>query len=269
MSQRLFPALLKYWRHRHGQSQLDLALAAGVSARHISFLESGHAKPSAEMVLRLLSALGVPLRDQNEALCVAGHAPRFPEPDLNAISPEVDWAIERMLKQQEPYPLTVLSPDYRLLRRNAAATRVLERFIAEPARWAEPPDMFSLVFDPGLARPFVADWHRVAHHMLARLHREALQSPGDSRLSDLLRRVMQYPDVKDEWRRPDFSTELGSTLNVWLRRDGLALGFMTTVTTFAASRFVTLEELRIESYFPLDAATRETCEQLASASRCS
>ncbi|MEO8151998.1 MAG: helix-turn-helix transcriptional regulator [Rhizobacter sp.] len=263
MSDRLFPALLKYWRSRHGQSQLDLALTAGVSARHISFLESGRAKPSAEMVLRLMSVLDVPLRDQNEALCVAGHAPRFPEPELHAISPEIDWAIERMLTQQEPYPLVVLSPDYRILKRNAAAGRVFECFIADPARRIEPLDMFAWVFDPALARPFVADWPRVAHHMLTRLHREALQNPGDARRSVLLERVMRYPDVKEEWRRPDFGAALGSSLSVCLRRGELAMGFMTTLTTFAEPRLVTLEELRIESYFPLDSATRDTCERLA------
>jgi transcriptional regulator with XRE-family HTH domain len=259
MSDRLFPALLKYWRSRHGQSQLGLALAAGVSARHISFLESGRAKPSSDMVLRLMAVLGVPLRDQNEALRVAGHAPRFAEPELHAIAPEIDWAIERMLAQQEPFPLTVLSPDYRILRRNSAASRVFEGFIAGPAPRNEPPDLFALVFDPGLARPFLVDWHHVAHHMLARLHREALHAPGDARLSALLARVMHYPGVKDEWRRPDFGASLGSTLTIRLRRGEVSLNFMTTVTCFAAPRQVTLEELRIESYVPLDSATREFC----------
>jgi transcriptional regulator with XRE-family HTH domain len=263
MSDRLFPALLKYWRSRHGQSQLDLALAAGVSARHISFLESGRAKPSAEMVLRLMSVLGVPLRDQNEALCVAGHAPRFPEPELHALSPEIDWVIERMLTQQEPFPLTVLSPDYRILRRNAAASRVFGLFIADPARWVEPMDMFALIFDPALVRPFVVDWHEVAHYMLARLHREALQNPGDSRLSALLERVMKYPQVKDEWRHPDFSAQPGSTLGIRLSRGDLAMNFMTTVTSFSAPRLVTLEELRIESCFPMDSATQEICARIA------
>jgi len=265
MSDRLFPALLKYWRGRHGQSQLDLALAAGVSARHISFLESGRAKPSAEMVLRLMSVLGVPLRDQNEALCVAGHAPRFPEPELHAIEPEIDWAIERMLTQQEPFPLTVLSPDYRILKRNTAASRFFEFFIAEPAQCVEPMDMFALILDPALVRPFLVDWHQVAHHMLARLHREALQNPSDSRLSALMERVMQYPGVKDEWRHPDFSAQPGSTLSIRLHRGDLAMNFMTTVTSFSAPRLVTLEELRIESYFPLDSATQGICARMASA----
>jgi transcriptional regulator with XRE-family HTH domain len=263
MSDRLFPALLKYWRNHRGQSQLDLALVADVSARHISFLESGRAKPGEEMVLRLMSALGVSLRDQNEALSVAGYAPRFPEPDLHAISPAVDWAIARMLAQQEPYPLTVLAPDYRIIKVNAAAARIFKLFLAEPTAWTEPADMFSLVFSPAMARPFIEDWSRVAHHMLARLHREVLQRPGDSRLSNLLERVLQYPGVSEKWRQPDFGADLGSTLEVRLRRGDLALGFMTTVTSFAASRLVTLEETRIESYFPLDAATQEACECMA------
>ena len=92
MSTRLFSAILKYWRSRHGYLQLDLAMAADVSARHVSFLESGRAKPSENMVLRLMSALAVPRRGRNEALCVAGFEPRFPEPELHAISPTVDWA---------------------------------------------------------------------------------------------------------------------------------------------------------------------------------
>ncbi len=264
MSNRLFPALLKDWRGRPGQSQLDLALAAGVSARHISFLESGRSKPSAEMVLRLMSVLDVSLRDQNEALSAAGHAPRFPEPKLNALAPEVDWVIERMLSQQEPYPLTVLAPDYRIVRRNAAAGRLFRRFTAEPADQVEPTDMFALVFDPVWACHFVVEWQRVAHQMLARLQREALHRPSDMTLSTLLERVMQYPEVRDEWRRPDFGAAPGSTMSIRLRRDGLAVGFMTTVTSFSAPSVVTLEELRIESYFPLDSATREACERSAS-----
>ncbi|NMM29034.1 MAG: helix-turn-helix transcriptional regulator [Glaciimonas sp.] len=266
MTDRLFPALLKYWRGRHGQSQLDLALSAGVSARHISFLESGRAKPSDAMVLRLMTALDVPLREQNEALRAAGFVARFPEPDLDAISPAIDWAIERMLRQQEPYPLTLLSADYRIIRSNRAASRVFELFVADPTRVTGPLDMFSLLFDPGLARSFVVDWELLAGKMLARLHREILHGRGDSRLSSLLDRVLSYPDVNAEWRRPDLSTNIDSTLNVWLQRGDLRVGFMTTITVFSAPRLVTLEELRIESYFPLDEQTRDACERLANAS---
>src|SRR5499427_6067429 len=106
---RLFPALLRDWRTRRGLSQLDLALAADVSARHVSFLETGRAQPSREMVLRLGATLNVPLRDQNDMLRAAGFAEEFAEPSLDGGLPEgVGRAIDRMLAQHEPYPMTVL-----------------------------------------------------------------------------------------------------------------------------------------------------------------
>lgn len=265
MNDLLFPALLKFWRGRHGQSQLDLALDAGVSARHISFLEAGRAAPSIDMVLRLMAALDVPLRHQNEALRAAGFAPRFPEPELGAISPAIDGAIERMLRQQEPYPLTVLAADYRIVKRNYAASRLFAHFVRDPELAGEALDMFSLLFDPGLARPFVMGWEQLAGKMLARLHREMLHGGGDSRLASLLDRAMRYPGVNAQWRQPDLSTSIDSTLEVWLQRDDMRVGFMTTITVFSAPRLVTLEELRIESYFPLDEATRLTCERWAEA----
>ncbi|CAN5809846.1 helix-turn-helix transcriptional regulator [soil metagenome] len=265
MNDLLFPALLKFWRGRHGQSQLDLALSAGVSARHISFLEAGRAAPSIDMVLRLMAALDVPLRHQNEALRAAGFAPRFPEPELGAISPAIDWAIERMVRQQEPYPLTVLAADYRIVKMNNPASSLFAHFVQDRARAIGSLDMFSLLFDPGLAKPFVMGWDQLAGKMLARLHREMLQGGGDSRLSSLLDRALRYPGVNAQWRRPDLSTQIDSTLEVWLQRDDTRVGFMTTVTAFSAPRSVTLEELRIESYFPLDEATRMVCERWAEA----
>lgn len=263
MADRLFPALLRYWRAQHGHSQLDLALLAEVSARHVSCLESGRARPSEEMVLRLMGAMGVSLRDQNEALRAAGFAPRFPEPALDGISPAVDWAIARMLQQQEPYPLTLLAADYQIVRSNRAAQRVFTQFVAEPSRLAQPLDMFSLLFDPALARLFVVDWPSLASRMLARLHREALHSQGDARLHARLEQALQFPGVKAEWRQPNFALPMSSTLEVWLRRGDLDIGFMTTLTAFSAPGVVTLEELRIESYFPLDATTRQACERWA------
>lgn len=263
MSREMFPAILRYWRGRRGLSQLDLALAADVSARHISFLESGRARPSQEMVLRLASSLGLTLREQNDALRSAGFRPRFAEPELDQISPAVDWAIDRMLEQQEPYPLTVLSRDYKLLRTNRGAARIFELFTAEPGLLSEKPDMYALIFDPRLARPFIIDWNRAAGYMVARLHREALQDATDPRLGALLDRVLQYPGVAAEWRHPDFGTDVDNTLSVWLRRGDLAVGFMTTLTVFSTPRLVTLEEVRLESYFPADANTQEVCQRLA------
>ena len=102
--------------------------------------------------------------------------------------------------------------------------------------------MYSLLFDPGLAQPYIVDWPQLARHLLARLHRETLQSRGDSRLSALLERTLKFPNVEPAWRHPDLSASVDSTLKVWLRREEITIGFMTTLTTFSAPRLVTLEE---------------------------
>lgn len=265
MSTRLFSALLKYWRGQRGLSQLDLALYAGVSARHLSFLESGRAQPSESMALCLLDALDVPLRDRNEALQAAGFEASFPDPTLAAIPPAIDAAIQRMMAMQEPYPLTVISPEANVLRSNRAATTLFTRFVAEPALLEPPLNMFSLVFDPRLLRSFISNWPSVARQMLARLHRESLQRGGDERLGALAQRVLTYPDVPPAWHGPDFTRDVEPVFTIQLRRGDIQLAFFTTLTTFSSPRLVTLEELRIESSFPLDAATRHYCEAQATA----
>lgn len=264
MNDALFPALLRYWRGRRGHSQLALALEADVSARHLSFLESGRARPSDEMVLRLFSVLAVPLREQNQALVAAGFAPRFAEPGLDAMAPEVDQALQQMMAQHEPYPLTVLSLDGTVVRSNRAAQTLFGAFVAEPEALPQPLDMYSLLFDARCMRPFVVDWESLARSMVARLHRERLQR-GDAKLAPVLERVLSFPGVPREWRQPDFSTEAHPTLRVRLERGELRVGFLVTVTVFSAPQQVTLDELRIESCFPLDDATRAVCKRFARA----
>jgi transcriptional regulator with XRE-family HTH domain len=262
MKSRMFPALLKYHRGRRGLSQLELAMEADVSARHLSFLESGRAQPSADMVLRLLSVLGVSLREQNEALVAAGLEVRFPEPQPGALPPEVEGALTQMMQQHEPFPLSVLALDATVLRANRAARTMFEAFAAEPRALTEPLDIFTLFFDPRLWRPFVAGWEHVAHAMIARLHRDALMK-SDTRLTALLDRLLAFPGVPQAWRQPDFSAAVGPTATFHLARGELKVGFLVTVTTFSAPGDVTLDEQRIESCVPLDAATRLACERLA------
>src|SRR5262249_13245821 len=160
---------------RHGLSQLDLALAADVSPRHVSFLETGRAQPSREMVLRLGATLGVPLRDQNAMLRAAGFPDEFPEPGLgDGLPAGITQAIEPMLRQHEPFPMTVLDRHYNLLQSNEGAARLLMRFIADPGALPARLNVFAALFDPRLARPFVTDWEQVARTMVSRLHREVL-----------------------------------------------------------------------------------------------
>jgi transcriptional regulator with XRE-family HTH domain len=261
MSDALFAALLKYWRGLRGMSQLDLSVAAGVSTRHVSFLETGRAQPSEEMVLLLASVLGVPLRDQNRLLGAAGFSRRFAEGE--ALSPSVEQALERMMSRHEPFPLTVLSGGYDVVRSNRGA-QVLFRCLLDGR---EPPAMlntFDLVFDPAQLRPFVVHWERLARTMLARLQRETLFRDPDFRLSKLLQRVLAYPGVERSWLRPDVSEPLEPTVILELQRDDLSLSFLGTVTVFSAPQEVALEELRIESFFPLDAGTAAACERMMS-----
>lgn len=261
MADRLFPALCKFWRQRRGLSQLDLALAARVSGRHVSFLESGRAQPSEGMVLRLLTALEVPLRDQNEVLRAAGFAPRFSDAPLGEISAAVDDAIARMLEQQEPYPLLVLTPDYQVVRANRAASLVFSAFVAEPERLRAPIDMISMIFDPAMLRGAIVDWEQIARLMLSRLHRESLA--GRTHAAALIDRAFAFPDVPRAWVQPDFTRPAAPAFSFRMRRGRLEVGFLNTITVFSAPQQVTLQELVIESSYPLDAATRAVCLKLA------
>jgi len=260
----LFPALLKYWRGRRGLSQLDLALAADVSSRHVSFLETGRARPSESMVLRLGATLDLPLREQNHLLRAAEFPPAFEEPPLHAIeAPGVRAALDRMLAQQEPYPMVVMNRAYDVVTMNGAGMRLLPLVVANPAALVPPFNAMRGLFDPDGFRPFVQNWEAGARSLLSRLHREALHHPEDQRLRDLIDECLAFPGVPDDWREPDFSAASAPTFTVRLHKDDLRLAFLTTLTVFSAPQNVTLEDLLIESYFPLDDETAATCARVA------
>jgi transcriptional regulator with XRE-family HTH domain len=264
----LYPAILKFWRGRRGMSQLDLAIAAGISSRHVSFLETRRAQPSRDMVLRLGAVLGVSLRDQNAMLDAAGFEAEFDEPSFDAgLSPEVAQAITRMLAQQEPFPLVIVDRCYDVVKMNRAAMRIANRFIAEPEAIVEPMNVIRMLFDPRLSRRFVLDWERVARLMLSRVHREVLARPGDDLLAIFLRDLERYPEVPASWFQPDFAIPCEPGLVVRSKRDDLEVGFLIATTTFNAPQNVTLDEIRIDSYFPLDERTAETCVSLAAEDR--
>ena len=247
-------------------SQLDLALAAEVSARHVSFLETGRSRPSQEMILRLASTLDVPLREQNAMLRAAGLEETFPDPAPDApFAPAVERAIERMMAQHEPFPLVFFDRKYDIVRLNTGASCLLPRFVADGGALEPPVNAMVLLFDPRGARPFVEDWPQTARAMLARLHRAVLASGGNAELGAVLNRILELPDVPASWKQPDFGIPSEPTLTVRLRRDDLRVAFLTTVTTFSAPQNVALEELHLESWFPLDDETIRACTELARA----
>lgn len=257
----VFPALLRYWRGARGLSQLDLAGAAGVSAKHISFLETGRANPSQEMVLRLASTLDVSLRDQNALLISAGFAEVFTGSADAAFDPVVQRALSTMMRHHEPYPLVVFDGRYDMVMANDATHRLLRRLLGDAA--GRENNVMKLLFDPELLQPLVVGWERVARGLLVRLQRELLHKRRDRRLSVLVSTLCAYPGVPEDWRMPDLSAPSLAALDVQFDVDGQRLGFLTTLTVFQAPQNVSLEELRIESYYPLDDATEQWCRALA------
>jgi transcriptional regulator with XRE-family HTH domain len=259
----LFSALLRHWRMRRGLSQLDLSVNAEVSSRHISFLETGRAQPSREMVLVLGAALGLALRDQNALLRAAGFQDQFAEPNFReGLRGAIARTIDRMLQKHEPYPMVVLGGGYDLVRANNAAMKFLAWGMLDPAALTAPGNLFRVVFDPKLARTFIQDWERVARWLLNRLQREALARPNDAAVSALLRDVLAYPDMPASLRQPDFTEANDPVLAFRVARGGHELAFLSTLTHFDAPQNVTLEELKIEAFYPLDDATERACAEL-------
>ncbi|HTU58841.1 MAG TPA: helix-turn-helix domain-containing protein [Polyangiales bacterium] len=256
---RMLPALLKHYRRARGLSQLDLASAAEVSPRHLSFLETGRAKPSREMVARIGATLGLSLRDQNALLCAAGFSESYRETEVAEMPAHIRRALERMMQVHEPFPLVVFDANYDVRMLNRGASALMRVFVPKPSK---PLNLLELSFDPNGLRPYVENWEQTASHLLQRLSREHLQTGRES-LAILLSRLLAYPDVPGSMRTLDLTSAIEPVFDVRFRVGGQSFGFLTTLTCFNAPQDVTLDELRIESYFPLDDATARLCEQMA------
>ena len=262
-----FGTLLKQWRDRRSFSQLDLAMSSQVSQRHISFLESGRAKPSQEMVLQLATVLEIPLRQQNLLLSAAGFAPIHTETDLSA--PEmtsVRKAIDLILHQHEPYPAFAVDRYWHLLLANQGANRLLDAFIA--------PDklhrlfyldgkinLMRVFFHPLGLRPSIVNWESCANHLLQRLHRETLVERESDLSTVLLKELMSYPDVDRIWRTDVRTTQHALLLAIQFHREDLEFQFFSTIATLGTPYDITLQELRIECLFPADEATERNWQQ--------
>jgi transcriptional regulator with XRE-family HTH domain len=269
----LLPALLKYWRRRSGLSQLDLALEADVSARHVSFIETGRTRPSSEMVLRLAAALGVPLDQTNELLRAAGHQPAFPE-SAEGIPSELADVVSMIGRFHEPFPVVVVDRWYQILEVNRAAATLIGSVLTG----SPPPDveafrslavgsnLAELSFDPTGAQPHIVNFDQVGRELLWRIQREALASPRDRRLTQLLDRLLEQPTVPQDWRSIDLAVVAQPTLTLHLRSGELDVRFIAMITAFLAPQNVSAERLRIETWLPADERTAEQCRRLAASS---
>ncbi len=253
--------LLRRWRGIRRASQLGLASLAGVSSRHLSFIETGRAQPSREMVARLAEALEIPLRERNALFLAAGYAPAYSETRLAAPGMErARQAIEFILRQQEPYPAFVLSRHWELLQVNAGAKRFFN-YLRGGARTHS--NILREVFDPKALRPLVVNWDEVAGDLIRHLHNEVAAAPSDTKAAALLEEMLAYPGVPSAWRNSDFHQPSTPLLTAVYRKGEQELRFFSTITTFGTPQDVTLDELRIECSFPADEGTERICRELA------
>lgn len=256
-----FGILLKQWRDRRSLSQLALSLTSQVSQRHISFLESGRAQPSREMVLQLAKVLEIPLRHQNLMLSAAGFAPIHTETDLSA--PEmasIRQAIDFMLRQHEPYPAIVIDRYWNLLLANPGANRLLHTFIDPDQLQTRfcidgKINLMRVMFDPQGLRPFVGNWVELAGHLLQRVHHEANSSIDSEQSAVLFDELIHYPGVADLWNTSSHLANHSLLLTTHLQRNDLDWRFFSTIATLGTPYDITLQEIRIECLFPADEVT--------------
>ncbi len=246
--------MLRDWRQRRRLSQLDLALEAGVSTRHLSFVETGRSKPSADMVLHLADRLEVPLRERNRLLLAAGYAPEFEARSLDdpELAPIRD-ALGHVLAGHEPYPAIAVDRGWNLVASNSALGPLLEGVADELLQ--PPVNCMRLSLHPdGLARRIInlGEWRG---HLLHRLERQATLT-GDPTLSGLLDEVGAYPAPDRDGDGPPPSGDVMVRLRLSAPDRG-ELSFFSTVTTFGTAVDITVSELSIEAFFPADAATAE------------
>ncbi|MEA1649250.1 helix-turn-helix transcriptional regulator [Nitrospirillum sp. BR 11164] len=249
-------SLLRHWRGARGKTQLDLSFDAGVSQKHISFVESGRSAPSRQMLLDLAQALDVPLRDRNTLLMAAGYAPVYAGDSLDdpGMAP-VAKALGRMLRQQEPFPALVMDRRWTVQLTNEAAPRFFSCFI-DLAAWPKPRNLLHLMFDPAGLRPHLANWEEAAPSLIARVHREALGQVVDAGTRALLGQLMRYPGVDPAWRTPLPGGDL-PLIPLTFTKGGTTLRYFSMVTTVGTPQTVAAQELRLECLFPADEATED------------
>jgi len=244
-----FGPRLKWWREHRGHSQLALSGAAEISQRHLSFLESGRAEPSRDMVLRLCAVLDVPLRQQNALMLAAGFAPVWRESDLGAPElAQVNGALDYMLAQQEPYPAFVVDRRWNLLRANAGAGALVTFLLGAVPSGSV--NLADALVAPDVLRPFLENWEEVAVHFLRSVNADAV-ADGTAETADLLRRLMAYPDVPPLSRIASLETP-GPVVCFRFRKGDDRLSLFTTIATLGTPQDVTLQDIRVESFFPSD-----------------
>jgi transcriptional regulator with XRE-family HTH domain len=249
-----FASILREWRRRRGLSQLDLAGRMAISQRHLSFMELGRASPSRDMVMRLAASLDVPLRQQNVLLIAAGFAPVWRQTDLAAPElGEVSRALDYMLAQQEPFPAVAVDRHWNLLRANPGAVRLVE-FLVGPLAPDTPVNLADALVAPDVLRPHLVNWPEVVRYFIRSVEADAA-ADGTPKTAALLERLLGYDGVAAAVTAPSAESAATPVLAMRFRKGTTELSLFTTIATLGTPQDITLQELRIESFFPMDART--------------
>ncbi|MEO7152779.1 MAG: helix-turn-helix transcriptional regulator [Burkholderiaceae bacterium] len=257
--------LLREWRTRRGRSQLDLALDVGVSQRHLSFIETGRSRPSPAMLTAIAQTLEVPLREHNRMLLAAGYAPRYAERALSASAMDgVRSALQRLLDAHQPYPGFVLDRAWNVVHANAAAQALAGLL---PAALTTPAiNVFRASLHPQGLAAHTANFDEWGRHLVAQLRRLVAGSGGDPALAALEAEVLAYPGVA-ALAAPAHAEPAAPTLLVPFVLDlpSGRISMFSTLTTFGSPRDVTLDELCVELFYPLDAESEQHLRQAGAA----
>lgn len=251
---------LREWRQRRRMSQLDLAAEAELSTRHLSFVETGRAKPSREMVLRLSEALELPLRNRNELLIAAGHAPSYPERPLDdSALAGARQVVQRILDCHMPFPALAVNRHWHLVAKNSAVAPIMAG--ASPNLLEPPVNVLRLSLHPEGLAPQILNLAEWKHHILERLRHQVAQS-GDPVLEELVEELRAYPAPATK-TPVSAGREVPIAVPMMLDSPVGTLSFLSTTTVFGTPVEVTLSELAIETFFPADGETAERLAELA------
>ena len=250
--------LLQGWRRTRGKSQLTLSLEAGISARHLSFIESGRANPSREMVLLLAESLEVPIAERNGLLTAAGYAELYRGTRLDepALAP-ARQAIDLILRHQLPFPAVVLDRHWNVVEANRAA-QALFGALLEDRTLPGPPNLIRTMFHPDGVRRWVANWETVAGALIGRVYRESIGGAPDAATSALLDEALAWAGVPRRMLIATAAAPDAAILPINFRRGELALDYFSTITTLGTARDATLQDIRIECFFPVNDTTAES-----------
>lgn len=240
--------LLREWRRRRKLSQLDLAIQADVSPRHVSFVETGRTIPSSAMVLHLAEQLAVPLRERNRLLIAAGHAPVYrqtplDDPDMT----RVRAALDQLVRAHAPYPALAVDRRWNLLLANDSFKALLAD--VDPKLLTTPINLMRLGLHPDGLASRIINLQQVRSYLLPRLARQAAAS-GDPELHHLYDELVAFGPIDST---PPDPADIALTIQI--RHRGTDLTFLNTITTFGTAFDITLEEIAIETYLPADAIT--------------